>query len=87
MITKIVALIICGILILAWVVTVIPYLVIMPFFKIEFMRKFYCKIMSWHSKSYDDVHKDPKDPLQFLDFAKCKWCGYEGQVDSQGNLF
>jgi len=19
--------------------------------------------------------------------AKCKWCGYEGMVDSQGNLF
>jgi len=19
--------------------------------------------------------------------AKCKWCGYEGMIDSQGNLF
>jgi hypothetical protein len=34
-----------------------------------------------------DVYKDPKDPLQFIDFAYCKWCGAKGMIDSQGNLF
>ncbi len=87
MITKIITLTILILLVLVWVITVVPYMVIMPFFKVEFMRKFYCDIMKWHSKSYDDVHKDPKDPLQFLNFAQCKWCGYKGQIDSQGNLF
>jgi hypothetical protein len=53
---------------------------------IEFIKKLHCKI-GWHSYTYSDVHKKPDDPFKFLTFAKCKWCGYEGQIDSQGNLF
>ena len=49
------------------------------------IRIWFCKHLGWHSPI--DLHKLPEDPLQFLIFAKCKWCGYEGQIDSQGNLF
>jgi len=48
-----------------------------------------CCFMGWHSifVGFDDVHHHKNDPFKFLTFAKCKWCGYEGQIDSQGNLF
>ncbi len=54
----------------------------------EIIKRLFCWI-GWHSYpvGYDNLHHDPDDPLQFLLFAKCKWCGYEGQIDSQGNLF
>jgi len=42
--------------------------------------------VTWISKSLKE-YKDPKDPLQFLNFAECEWCGKKGQIDSQGNLF
>ena len=48
--------------------------------------KMACKI-GWHSHQYDNWHKAENDPNKFLDFATCQWCGYEGQIDSQGNLF
>ena len=47
------------------------------------IQKFYCEIIEWHCHSKD---------YQFLSanvvntHCKCKWCGYEGIVDSQGNL-
>jgi hypothetical protein len=51
------------------------------------LKRFCCWI-GWHSfGGYDDVHHSDMDPLKFLVFAKCRWCGFEGQVDSQGNLF
>jgi len=54
----------------------------------KYIKKFFC-YMTWHSYfvGYGDVRKSKSDPLQFLTFAKCKWCGFEGQIDSQGNLF
>jgi len=56
-------------------------------FRIKFLEeRFYCKI-GWHSHSYDNVHYHPDDPLKFQEYAKCQWCGYEGMIDSQGNLF
>ena len=48
-------------------------------------RKFACK-MGWHSYP-DFCGSDEVDPTGFLHFAKCKWCGFKGQIDSQGNLF
>jgi len=33
------------------------------------------------------MHHHPDDPLKFQQYAKCEWCGFEGMVDSQGNLF
>lgn len=47
----------------------------------EKIKRFFCKI-GWHSFSYDYVYRDEVNV-----HAKCKWCGKEGLVDSQGNLF
>ena len=42
--------------------------------------------MGWHSYWAGFEAMPPKGD-GFLTYARCKWCGYEGQVDSQGNLF
>ena len=49
----------------------------------QLLKKLFCKI-GWHSF-----------PIGYVitgfdgcsEHAKCKWCGYEGMIDSQGNLF
>lgn len=48
------------------------------------IKKIFCKI-GWHSFSYDIVEYD--EHIGENHHYKCKWCGYEGLVDSQGNLF
>jgi hypothetical protein len=48
------------------------------------IKRLLCKI-GWHKKG--SIHIAPDDPLQFQQYAKCQWCGYEGMIDSQGNLF
>lgn len=50
------------------------------------LRKFYCKI-GWHS--YTHLYETVVDDVGWTKYAKnrCPWCGYEGLVDSQGNLF
>jgi hypothetical protein len=48
------------------------------------IRKLFCKI-GWH-KPINLKHSE-RDPFRVLVFAECKWCGFKGQVDSQGNLF
>jgi hypothetical protein len=45
-------------------------------------RKVACKI-GWHS--FPHFNKTGFDGCSV--HAKCKWCGYEGMVDGQGNLF
>lgn len=45
------------------------------------IKKLLCKI-GWHSWSYIHLFNDG-----CIEHAKCKWCGYEGMIDSQGNLF
>ena len=53
----------------------------------KWFKKFSCCI-GWHSfYGYEDAHTDDKDSYRFLIFARCPWCGHEGQIDSQGNLF
>ncbi len=53
------------------------------------IKKLLCKI-GWHSfiSGYDLVEV-PNDILNtgICNKYKCKWCGYIGMVDSQGNLF
>lgn len=47
------------------------------------LQKIYCKI-GWH------CHMKDYEPISFDGASvhcKCKWCGYKGIVDSQGNLF
>ena len=46
------------------------------------IRPMYCKLLRWHSYSYEPIGFDGASV-----HARCKWCGYEGMVDSQGNLF
>lgn len=50
------------------------------------MWKRFCCRMSWHGPT-TNVRQAPSDPLQFLVYARCEWCGFEGMIDSQGNLF
>lgn len=47
------------------------------------MQKIYCKF-GWHChmKDYQQISFDGCSQ-----HCKCKWCGYIGMVDSQGNLF
>lgn len=47
------------------------------------IKKFFCW-MKWHSFGYVDIHHHSN---ALITHAKCKWCSFEGQVDSQGNLF
>lgn len=49
----------------------------------EPLRKFYCKL-GWHCHS-KDYQWDSFDGASA--HCTCKWCGYKGMVDSQGNLF
>jgi hypothetical protein len=59
------------------------------------VAKWVCCHMGWHSPARhwldDDAIKNDgsmRDAWRaFLDFKQCPWCGYKGQVDSQGNLF
>lgn len=48
------------------------------------IKKLFCKF-GWHSFDYDTVIVEVEDVTVCRN--KCKWCGYEGLVDSQGNLF
>lgn len=43
------------------------------------LQKLFCKI-GWHCHMND---YKTTDGVEF----ECKWCGYKGLVDSQGNLF
>lgn len=48
------------------------------------IQKFYCKVIEWHchSEDYEFISANAVNT-----HCRCKWCGYEGMVDSQGNLF
>ena len=45
-------------------------------------RWLFCKILPWHSIVRDYLHHDGASQ-----HARCRWCGYEGMIDSQGGLF
>jgi len=49
------------------------------------IRLWLCKYLDWHSP--EDYHCSEKDPNGFLVYARCKWCGKKGMIDSQGGLF
>lgn len=50
------------------------------------IKRLFCKL-GWHSfpLGYDLVEEDGICGIS--NKYKCKWCGYVGMVDSQGNLF
>jgi hypothetical protein len=45
------------------------------------LKKLLCKI-GWHSWTYEYISTNGVNI-----HARCQWCGYEGIIDSQGNLF
>nr|DAY00857.1 MAG TPA: hypothetical protein [Caudoviricetes sp.] len=47
------------------------------------LQKFFCKI-GWHCHKKDYIYNSFDGASAH---CKCKWCGYKGMVDSQGNLF
>lgn len=47
------------------------------------LQKFFCKI-GWHCHQKDYIYESFDGASMH---CKCKWCGYKGMVDSQGNLF
>ena len=49
----------------------------------KLLKKFFCKI-GWHSifVGFINLYNDGASQ-----HAKCRWCDYEGMIDSQGNLF
>ena len=50
----------------------------------KWIKNLFCKI-GWHSFCYDLVKTDGIHGI--ANKYKCRWCGYVGMVDSQGNLF
>ena len=80
---KILVLLLIIVLIVMSITLLIPML-LYPFANyLKFMHKYYCKI-GWHCHSADYIF-DSFDGAS--DHCTCKWCGYKGMVDSQGNLF
>lgn len=51
---------------------------------IAWIKRLCCR-MGWHR--IGGWHTKVNDPLNFQVYARCKWCGFEGMIDSQGNLF
>lgn len=67
-----------------FVAVILLLIILYPFANlIKPLQKWYCKI-GWHCHQKDCIYES-------FDGAschcKCKWCGYRGMVDSQGNLF
>jgi hypothetical protein len=48
------------------------------------LKRFFCW-MGWHSCIGAGFITTGFDGCSV--HAKCRWCGYEGMIDSQGNLF
>jgi len=46
------------------------------------LRWFYCHVLPWHSPSPEHIGFDGCSV-----HARCRWCGYEGMLDSNGDLF
>lgn len=74
------------ILLFLLLIMLIPFTLLTTYFLanyIPFLQKIYCKI-GWHCHTSDYIF-DYSDGAS--DHCTCKWCGYKGMVDSQGNLF
>ena len=70
---------------IALLIMAVP-LILYPFAKFsKRLRSFYCKI-GWHSYTHLYIVVEQDVCTQYKKY-KCPWCGYEGLVDSQGNLF
>jgi len=63
-------------------------LLLRSIFPTDKVKKFSCK-MGWHNTGGYELVEAPNDPLHtgICNKYRCKWCGYVGMIDSQGNLF
>ena len=62
------------------------FLLFVPYMLADYIKplqKLFCKI-GWHCHQKDYI-TEGFDGVST--HCKCKWCGYKGMVDSQGNLF
>ena len=62
------------------------FLLFVPYMLADYIKplqKFFCKI-GWHCHQKDYITESFDGASMH---CKCKWCGYKGMVDSQGNLF
>ena len=51
------------------------------------IKRFLCRL-GWHSWIVGYEYLPPQCPLDVVNIhARCKWCHYEGILDSQGGLF
>lgn len=64
-------------LLLLFIIPILPVMIVCR----GAFKPFACWI-GWHSYHYDTIGFDGCS-----EHAKCQWCGYEGMIDSQGNLF
>jgi hypothetical protein len=46
----------------------------------NWIKKMLCRI-GWHSLNYEIIHYDGRET-----HVRCKWCGYEGVLSSEGNI-
>jgi len=53
------------------------------FTRLKFVRRIRCGRMGWHSHPHFETTGFDGASVH----ARCEWCGYEGMIDSQGNLF
>lgn len=51
------------------------------------IRRWMCEKLGWHKPKSGTEHYHPNDPLTFLLFAECKYCGRRITRDSQGNWY
>lgn len=48
------------------------------------LRLLLCKKLGWHKPGV--ITGSINDPLN-QGYSSCRYCGYQGMIDSQGNLF
>lgn len=73
-------------IILIIIILLIPILEMVLYLIADYIKplqKFFCKI-GWHCHGKDYIYESFDGASLH---CKCKWCGYRGMVDSQGNLF
>ena len=51
------------------------------------ITRFTHNVLEWHKPKPGTEHFHPNDPLKFLVFAECKYCGKQIRCDSQGNWY
>lgn len=56
---------------------------LLVFTRLKLVRHIRCHVLTWHSAPHYETTGFDGCSVH----ARCKWCGYKGMIDSQGNLF